>query len=133
MGTTYSAELIAGVKLVEIQVFEEVTKYNEDTGEAYIKKIPDTMLVIEGTSIVVDPDKFVDEGGPLVYNNCYRFGKHYLGHSLGSVNGDGYEPDDSFTRIMPSVEVLLTAISNHLEEALDYKGGAELILAMDAG
>lgn len=81
MGLNVASNLILGVRVERFVKETPVTKYDEDTGESYVKNVSEKAFRIVGTAIEVEmPDNYADyesDDGWFLGMRLGRTGSHW--------------------------------------------------------
>lgn len=119
MPMEYNAHIVVGLRIKSRKQTKEVTKYNEDTGVPYQKKIEETVYsTYEDRNVNFNVDELRDEGNDILrfYPDGHEPNLCFIGHPVASVGQRMYWfnqlPDES----------MLTEVRTHVRKALRKRG-----------
>lgn len=119
MPMEYNAHIVVGLRVKSKKQTKEVTKYNEDTGAPYQKKIEETSYTTyEDRNVNFNVDELRDEGHDVLrfYPDGHEPDLCFIGHPVTTVGERMW-----WFQQFPD-EVTLAEVRMHVRKALQKRG-----------
>lgn len=124
MGLDIYSWLVLGVKAEKKEIQNKITKYDENTGDSYIKDIIEEVYFIKDTDIIIDEENLPDEY--IHFTDCYKKKDIFIGIEI-SITGSNRDLEPNWKEVIPVNNEDLERFNNFLID-LKFEGSIKTYL-----